>query len=249
MCSLLHGDCLIEMNQIPDHSIDLVVCDPPYGVLNKSNPSAKWDSVIPFDDLWEQYLRVVKPNAAIILFGNGMFTAHLMMSKEKLWRYNLIWKKGERTTGFLNANRMPLRNHEDICVFYQSAPTYNPQFIKCDLHHRNHGKGNMEHPTHNNCYGNFVETPTIITDTKFPKSIINIQPPHKGFYHPTEKPVELMEWLILTYSNVGDTVLDNCMGSGTTGIAALELHRNFIGIEMDKNYFNIASNRIKEKFN
>lgn len=123
---LIHGDCLEEMKQIADKSVDVIICDLPYGVLNKGNNNAKWDSVIPFEDLWCIYNRIIKDNGAIILFGQGMFTASLMKSNPKMWRYNLIWDK-IATTGFLNANRMPLRSHEDICIFYKSLPIYNPQ--------------------------------------------------------------------------------------------------------------------------
>ena len=242
---LHNGDCLELMKDIPDKSIDMILCDLPYGVLNKSNPNAKWDSVIPFEDLWKEYLRIIKDNGAIVLFGSGMFTANLMISNSKLWKYNLVWKKGDRTSGFLNAKKMPLRNHEDICVFYKKLPVYNPQMEKCEPHKRNHSKGNMLNPQANNCYGNFVEVPTIISDEKYPKSVINIQPEHKEFYHPTQKPVALCECLIKTYTDEGDTVLDNCMGSGTTGVACINTGRNFIGIELDEGYFDIAQKRIQ----
>lgn len=244
---LIHGDCLIEMNNIPNKSIDAIICDLPYGVLNKSNASAKWDSVIPFDKLWKQYERIIKDNGAIILFGQGMFTAELMASNKKLWRYNLIWDKVAKT-GFLNTSRMPLRQHEDIIIFYKQLPTYNPQMVKCEPHKRNHSKGNMKQPQKNSCYGNFVETPTIISDDKFPTSIISIPKEHETgkFHHPTLKPLSLLEYLIKTYTNEGDTVLDNTMGSGTTGVACVNLNRSFIGIEMDNKYFEIAENRIND---
>lgn len=132
------GDCLELMNDIPDKSVDCVICDLPYGSLNKTNANAKWDSVIPFDKLWKQYKRVVKDNGAIILFGQGLFTAELMFSNKKMWRYNLIWKKGNRVTGFLNTKKMPLRNHEDICVFYKKLPVYNPQMT---IGRKPHGRG------------------------------------------------------------------------------------------------------------
>ena len=139
---LIHGDCLIEMQKIPDGSIDAVICDLPYGVLNRSNRSAKWDSVIPLDKLWEHYRRIVKENGAIVLFAQGMFTARLMMSNPDMWRYNLIWDKINRPTGFLDANRKPLRIHEDICVFYRSQPTYNPQFTYGSVNHSRGKPGN-----------------------------------------------------------------------------------------------------------
>lgn len=239
------GDCLEIMKSIPDKSVDMILCDLPYGVLNKSNQSAKWDCVIPFDKLWEQYERVIKDNNAIVLFGQGMFSAKLMLSNERLWRYNLIWDK-VMPSGFLNSNRMPLRVHEDVCVFYKKLPTYNPQMEKCEPHKRNHSKGNLLKPQTNSCYGNFVETPTIISDEKFPKSIIQISKEHCNgkFYHPTQKPVALLKYLIKTYTNEGETVLDNCMGSGSTGVACKNTNRNFIGIELNDEYFEIAKQRI-----
>ena len=245
MIQLIKGDCLIEMQNIPDKSIDAIICDLPYGVLNKGNSSAKWDSVIPFDKLWSSYERIIKDNGIIVLFGQGMFTADLLISNKKLWRYNLVWDKVAKT-GFLNSKRMQLRQHEDICIFYKSLPTYNPQMVKCEPHKRNHSKGNMLNPQKNSCYGSFVETPTIVSDEKFPTSIISIPKEHETgkFHHPTQKPVLLLEYLIKTYTNEGDTVLDNTMGSGTTGVACKNLNRSFIGIEMDDKYFEIAKERI-----
>jgi len=245
MIQLIKGDCLIEMQNIPDKSIDAIICDLPYGVLNKGNSSAKWDSVIPFDKLWSSYERIIKDNGIIFLFGQGMFTADLLISNKKLWRYNLVWDKVAKT-GFLNSKRMQLRQHEDICIFYKSLPTYNPQMVKCEPHKRNHSKGNMLNPQKNSCYGSFVETPTIVSDEKFPTSIISIPKEHETgkFHHPTQKPVLLLEYLIKTYTNEGDTVLDNTMGSGTTGVACKNLNRSFIGIEMDDKYFEIAKERI-----
>jgi len=240
------GDCLKRMKEIEDKSIDMILCDPPYGVLNKSNPSAKWDSIIPFEPLWEQYKRITKPNAAIVLFSQGMFTANLMLSNPKWWRYNLIWDKVLKN-GFLNANRQPLRQHEDICVFSSGQTTYNPQMVKCEPHKRNHGKGSMGKQV-NNCYGSFVSTPTIISDEKYPTSIISFPKKHINgkSYHPTEKPTDILEYLINTYSNENDLVLDNTCGSGSCGVAAINTNRRFIGIEKDEKYFNIACDRIEE---
>lgn len=246
MIDLLRGDCLELMKDIPDKSIDMILCDLPYGVLNKKNPNAKWDCVIPFVDLWREYERVIKDNGAIVLFASGMFTADLMQSNRKMWRYNLVWDKISKT-GFLNANRMPLRQHEDICVFYKRLPTYNPQMTKCEPHKRNHSKGNMLKPQKNSCYGNFVEVPTTVTDEKYPTSVLTFAKPHPSIaVHQTEKPIELLEWLIKTYSNEDDVVLDNCMGSGSTGIACVNTNRNFIGIELNENYYNIARERISK---
>lgn len=239
-------DCLIGMKQIPDGSVDCIICDLPYGVLNKQSEGGSWDTIIPFEPLWEQYKRITKPNAAIILFAQGMFTAKLMMSNPKMWRYNLVWDKVLKS-GFLNSKRMPLRQHEDICVFYNKLPTYNPQMTKCEPHKRNHTKGNGKHREVNRCYGSYVETPTIISDEKFPTSIISIPKQHivGKSYHPTEKPVSLIQWLIRTYSNPNDVVLDNTIGSGTTAIAAMRENRHFIGFELNKEYYDKACKRIK----
>ena len=242
---LLCGDCLELMKEIPDKSVDMILCDLPYGCTNRNSPSAKWDNVIPFPQLWDAYRRVIKDNGAIILFGTGMFTAKVMQSNEKWWRYNLIWKKGDRVTGFLNARRQPCRNHEDIIVFYKKQPTYNPQMEKCEPHKRNHSRGNGQHKETNNIYGKYMEVKTVVTDEKFPKSVITVQPEHKDFFHPSQKPIELLEWLIKTYTNEGETVLDNCTGSGSTGVACVKTGRNFIGIELDEQYFAIAQKRIE----
>lgn len=243
---IYHEDCLEGMKRIPDASIDCIICDLPYGVLNKGNESAQWDNVIPFDLLWKQYERVIKENGAIILFAQGMFTADLMISNRELWRYNLIWQKGGRCSGFLNAKKMPLREHEDILVFYKTMPVYNPQMTKCEPHQRNHSRGKMNKEQTNRCYGNFGKPEDVITDLKYPKSILNFNRPHPQI-HPTQKPVMLVSWLINTYTNEGDTILDNCMGSGTTAIAAIRTKRNYIGFEIEKEYFDLANKRIKEE--
>lgn len=239
-------DCLEGMKQIPDGTVDAVICDLPYGVLNSQSDGGSWDTVIPFEPLWEQYQRVCKPNAAIVLFAQGMFTADLMQSNRKMWRYNLVWKKGDRCSGFLNANRMPLRNHEDIVIFYDKLPTYNPQMrTGFPNHTRGHGGGKLK----NGCYGKFDPwtRSEVITTEKFPLSIIDIAKEHdvNKQFHPTQKPVDLLRYLVLTYTNEGDTVLDNCMGSGTTAIACIKERRHFIGFELNKEYFDKACKRIK----
>lgn len=245
MIDLRQGDCLELMKEIPDKSIDMILCDLPYGCLNKNK--AKWDVPIDFIELWKQYNRIIKDNGAIVLFGQGIFTAECILSNKKNFRYMLVWDKIAKN-GFLNANRMPLRQHEDIIIFYKKQPTYNPQMTKCEPHKRNHGKGKMQNSPVNNCYGNFIDLPTTISDEKFPTSIVSIPKEHCNgkFFHPTQKPVKLLEWLIKTYTNENDLVLDNCMGSGSTGIACLNTNRNFIGIELDENYFNIAKERIEK---
>ena len=240
---IYNEDCLEGMKRIADGAVDCIITDLPYGVLNKGNEGGKWDSVIPFEPLWKQFKRVTKPNAAIVLFAQGMFTADLMQSNREWWRYNLIWKKGNRCAGFLNANRQPLRNHEDIVVFYQKQPIFNPQKWK--------GRPNHTHSVHrsvkgNRCYGEHNQMPTIITEWKFPYSIIDVENEHKDFFHPTQKPVDLIRYLILTYSNEGDTILDATIGSGTTAVAALMEKRHFIGFETNKEYFDIAQGRIDQ---
>ena len=242
------GDCLELMKEIPDKSIDCIICDLPYSVLNKRNVNAQWDRIIPFEPLWEAYERIIKPNGAILLFCQGMFTSDLMQSNRKLWRYNLIWDKSA-PTGFLNANRMPLRQHEDIVMFYRALPTYNPQMMKCAPHQRNHGRGRGKHVNTNNCYGKWNEIEQTISDEKYPTSIITIPKEHKNgqFFHPTQKPVELIRYLIRTYTNEGDLVLDNCVGSGTTAVAAIKEKRHFIGMELNKEYYDIACKRIKKE--
>lgn len=242
---IYQGDCLELIKQLPDKSIDCIICDPPYEVLNKNNKDAQWDRIIPFDELWQQYERVAKDNAAIILFAQGMFTARLMMSNPKLWRYNLIWQKGGRCSGFLNAKKMPLREHEDIVVFYRKQPTYNPQMTKCLPHERNHSRGRQQGEQTNRCYGEFGKAEDIITDLKYPKSILNFNRPHPQI-HPTQKPVALIQYLIKTYSNENDLILDNCIGSGTTAVAAIKEKRHFIGMELNKEYYDIACKRVKE---
>ena len=239
-------DCLAGMEDIPDGTVDAVICDPPYEVLNKGNRKSQWDRLLQMDRMWEQYRRVVKPNGAIILFCQGMFTAKLMLSNEEMWRYNLIWDK-QRTTGFLNANKMPLRCHEDIAVFYRETPVYHPQFTKGIPTHK---RGNGSHRNDNKCYGGYSnsgETAVDHGDDKYPTSIIRIKKEWGSeAWHPTQKPLELIRWLVRTYTNEGDTVLDNCMGSGTTAIACLAENRKFIGYETDEEYFSKANKRIED---
>ena len=244
MITLKQGNCLELMKDISDKSIDMILCDLPYGCLNKGK--AKWDIPIPFESLWEQYNRIIKDNGVIILFGQGIFTAQCIFSNKDNFRYTLVWDKVAKN-GFLNANRIPLRQHEDIIVFYKKLPTYNPQMVKCEPHKRNHGKGRMLNHLVNNCYGNYLDLSTTISDKKFPSSIITISKEHCNgkFFHPTQKPVALLEYLIKTYTNENDLVLDNCMGSGSIGVACVNTNRNFIGIELDKNYFEIAKERIE----
>ena len=246
--TIYNMDCLEGMKRIPDGTVDAVICDLPYGVLNGESEGGSWDTIIPFEPLWAEYRRVCKPTAAIVLFAQGMFTADLMHSNPKMWRYNLIWKKGDRASGFLNANRMPLRNHEDIVVFYDKLPTYNPQMrTGFPNHTRGHGGGKLK----NGCYGKFDPwaRSEVITTEKFPLSIIDIAKEHdvNKQFHPTQKPVDLLRYLVLTYTNEGDTVLDNCIGSGTTAIACIKEQRHFIGFELNKEYYEKAVKRINNE--
>lgn len=242
---LYQGDCLEIMKNIKDKSVDMILCDLPYGVTSKN----KWDTIIPYEPLWKEYKRIIKDNGAIILFGQDKFTARTMLSNEKMHRYNLIWNK-VLTSGFLNAGRMPLREHEDIMVFYKKLPTYNPQFTEGKPLH-GMGEKFKKIKNSNNNYNDFnsCNNPSANREgdtKKYPKSILTF--PRKAsskMLHPTEKPVELLEYLIKTYSNENDVILDNCMGSGGTGVACLKTNRSFIGIELDKGYFNIAKERIE----
>lgn len=235
------GDCLQVMKDIDKGSVDMILADLPFGVTKNSK-----DICIPMKPLWEEYTRIIKDNGAIVLFGQGMFTADLMMANKKMWRYNLIYNKGNRVSGFLNANRQPLRSHEDILVFYKKQPTYNPQFTEGQPLH---GKGNkyLNKEGVNNNYGYYD---TTIPETrkgstqKFPKSVLNFNRPHPAL-HPTEKPVELCENLILTFTNPDELVLDNTCGVGTTCLAAKNTKRNFIGIENDQEWYDIAIKRLK----
>ena len=234
------GDCLDVMKLIDNNSIDMILCDLPYGVTKN-----KWDSVIDLDKLWGEYERVIKANGAIVLFGQDKFSAKLMLSNEKMHRYNLIWEK-TTPTGHLNAKKMPLRSHEDLLVFYKQLPTYNPQKttgherkVSTAIHKRNSKK------TSN--YGEHGLT-TYDSTERYPKSVLKFATDkQKSSLHPTQKPLALIEYLIATYSNEGETILDNCAGSGTTGLAAKNLNRNYIMIENDKVNYEICIERVGEK--
>jgi len=235
---LWFGDCLVEMDKIPDNSIDLILCDLPY-----QKTKNKWDSLIDMNLLWQQYKRIRKSNAAIILFGQDKFTAKLMLSNEEEHRYNLIWEKTQ-PTGFLNSKRMPLRNHEDIMIFYKSLPTYNPQ--KTIGHTRK--VSTAVHKRNSKMTTNYGEHDFLGYDSteRFPLSVWKFKKDQQtSSLHPTQKPVLLLEDLIKSYSNENDLILDNTMGSGSTGVACKNTNRRFIGIEKDKIYFDIAVERIR----
>lgn len=237
---LIHGDCLVEMQNIPDKSIDMILCDLPYGVT-----SCKWDIVIPFEPLWKQYERIIKDNGAIVLFGCEPFSSHLRLSNLGLYRYDIIWDKVNLYTGALLANKMPMRRHENISVFYKKLPTYNKQYRqgKAYKRKRRNDKGVGEYAS-----SSYQRTETVNDGNHNPCSILPIEGGNrseKGF-HPTQKPVALLEYLIKTYSNEGETILDNTMGSGSTGVACVNTNRNFIGIELNEEYFKIAEKRIND---
>ena len=241
---MYNEDCIGErgMCLIPNKSIDMILCDLPYGQTARN----KWDTVIPFNILWEQYSRIIKDNGAIVLFANGIFTADLMQSNRRLWRYNIVWNK-IMTTGFLNANRMPLRCHEDICVFYKKLSTYNPQKFKGEGKSHSKSKKDREDISGTN-YGKagMIDKSEEHGDMKFPTSIITFEKVHPSLtIHPTQKPVELFEWLINTYSNECETVLDNCMGSFTTAISCINTNRNYIGFENDDKYYELGQERVR----
>lgn len=241
MIRCLHGDCLELMKDIPDKSIDMILCDLPYGTTCN-----EWDKKIDLSALFQQYHRIIKEHGAIALFSQMPFSADLVNADRRHFRYEWIWQKSQGT-GHLNANRMPLKIHESILIFYDKLPTYNPQkTYGHDCYREKHYKGSPN-------YGSQHECETICKDgsrypvdvVKFPQCNCSKEKP----VHPTQKPVPLLEYLIRTYTNEGETVLDNCMGSGSTGVACVNTNRNFIGIELDEGYFNIAKKRIEEAVN
>lgn len=241
--TLWNKECLGAMRDIPDGSIDMVMCDLPYGTT-----ACKWDTIIPFEPLWAAYRRVCKKNAAIVLTASQPFTSALVMSNVKEFRYQWTWDKMVTPTGHLNAKKMALRRTEDVLVFYHSQCTYNPQMTT--------GKAVSKTATtaQRKCvYGAHADTGCKDVTTRYPVNLLQIKKvdTRHGRLHPTQKPVALMEYLIKTYSNEGDTVLDNCMGSGTTGVACGNLNRRFIGIEKDTEhgYFQIAQQRISAAYN
>jgi len=234
---IIHGDCLEVMRQFPDKSIDMILCDLPYGTT-----ACKWDTIIPFEPLWEQYERIIKDNGAILLFAQTPFDKVLGCSNINLLRYEWVWIK-EQGTGNLSANKKPLKQHENILVFYKKLPTYNPQMTK--------GKPYkiIRQYNDNEIFGKTVTKNGYITKNegkRYPTSILYFKRELKERYHPTQKPVALCEYLIKTYTLPGEVVLDNCIGSGTTAIACINTGRNFIGIEIEEKYVKIARERIEK---
>lgn len=225
-------DCLEGMNRISDASIDLILCDLPYGTTRN-----KWDEILPFETLWIQYRRVIKDHGAIVLFADGLFTAKLILSNVSMWRYNLIWDK-QRGCDFLNANVKPLKSHEDICVFYKKKPIYNKQAWYSTPYKRT--KNGRLSDNYGQCDEAWSESKN---GERNPLSILSFARDGKRL-HPTQKPVDLLKWLIRTYTNPGAVVLDNCMGVGSTCVAAVETNRHYIGFETDEHYFELACNRL-----
>ena len=238
---LYHGDCLEAMKNIADKSIDMILCDLPYGTTNCS-----WDIVIPFEPLWEQYNRIIKDNGAIVLFGSEPFSSALRMSNIKNYKYDWVWEKS-KATGFLNAKKRPLVAHEYIHVFYKKQPLYNPQMREGTPYN----KGMRKQQTENDVYGEFKQVEVKSEGKRYPRSVIYYKTAETEVetFHKTQKPVSLLEYLINTYTNTGEVVLDNCMGSGSTGIACINTNRKFIGIELDDTYFNVAKERINNALN
>lgn len=237
--NLILGDCLERMMEIPDKSVDLVLCDLPYGTT-----ACKWDSVIPLEMLWQAYYRVLKPAGAIVLTACQPFTTALAASNLKDFKYDLVWHKSKSGSAF-TAKYRPMAKHESILVFAKGKTTYNPQMTEGEPYTRTRQPSEINN--HKLGLGKEVST-TVNTGFRYPESVIFFQQKwrRQDQVHPTQKPVELMEYLINTYSNLGETVLDNCMGSGTTGIACVNTGRSFIGIEMDEGYFKVASERIEK---
>ena len=234
---ILVGDCLELMKRIPSNSVDMVLCDLPYGTTK-----CKWDTIIPFEALWEEWYRVSKLNAPFVLTASQPFTSIMIASNLKHYKYNWVWEKS-KSTGYLNAKRMPMKAHEDVCVFYRKPPIYNPQMFQGTPYY----KGSAHRPTA--VYG--AQKEVLVenkTGLRYPRTVQYFKTAESEgkVIHPTQKPVSLFEYLLKTYTNEGDTVLDNCIGSGTTAIAALKSNRNFIGMEKDPTYARDCMDRINK---
>jgi site-specific DNA-methyltransferase (adenine-specific) len=244
--SIYNEDCLEGMKRIPEGSVDCIICDLPYGTT-----ACKWDTIIPFEPLWEQYERIIKDNGAIVLFAGEPFTSKLILSHINLFRQKLTWLK-TRPTNVFNAKKQFMNWTEDICIFYKKLPIFNPQmrtdgvFTGTKVQRNNHDRSN-------GTLGKTGEKKDYVHESNgglfYPKTVLEYSNVHNGGrgLHPTQKPVSLIEYLIKTYTNEGDIILDNCMGSGTTAIAAIRTKRNFIGFELQKEYFDIANKRIKNE--
>lgn len=235
---ILHGDCLNIMKNIPDHSVDMIFCDLPYGITN-----CEWDKRIPLDELWLAYKRIIKKNGAVLLFAQQPFATDLISSNRKWFRYEWVWEKS-RAVGVYNCNKMPLRCHELILVFYQRLPTYHPQFVEGKPYQK---KGSccmarvyrQRPPQMRN-----IDNPGI----RYPRDVLRMNSVSGTTFHPTQKPLELLKYFILTYTNPGEIILDNCIGSGSTAVAAIETGRQFIGIEQEEEFVTIAKMRCEQAY-
>ena len=235
---LLNGDCIEMMKTLEPESVDLILTDLPYGVLNQRN---NWDNIINFENMWSEVNRISKLNTAFITTAKQPFTSQLIMSNLKNFKYTLVWEKS-KATGYLNSKRMPLVAHEDIVVFYKKPPTYNPQMVLG----KPYDKGKAVRDTES--YGEQTKAIHVKNEDgyRYPRSVVYFKTAEReGKLHPTQKPIKLFEWLVKTYSNENDVILDITMGSGTTGVAALNLNRKFIGIELDTGYYKISEKRFK----
>lgn len=233
--SLMQGDCIELLPSVIDSSVDMVLADPPYGTTQ-----CKWDAIIPLDLMWRQLKRIIKQNGAIVMMASQPFTTTLIASNIDTFKYCLVWDKVNRITGFLNVKKQPLRRTEDIVIFYRKQPVYNPQMVNGKPYKTRHGIGSKN-------YGRQEKTYYESDGKRYPQDIIAIKADERGTVgriHPTQKPVALMEYLIKTYTNEDETVLDFSMGSGTTGVACRNLKRRFIGMELDEKYFAVAKKRI-----
>jgi len=237
--NLMQGDCLERMKDIPDGAIDMVLADPPYGTT-----ACKWDTVIDLPAMWDQLKRIIKPNGAIVMTASQPFTSALVMSNPKMFKYDWVWKK-PKGTGHLNAKRMPMKDKEDILVFYDKQCTYNPVFTKGSPYKSKAGDPSLS-TSMTDSYGSYTNKRENNPGRRYPKQVQEFPVVERDTVHPTQKPVALMEYLIKTYTNEAEIVLDFTMGSGSTGVAAANLGRNFIGIELDSDYFSTAESRINE---
>jgi DNA modification methylase len=234
---LFNGDCLEIMPTLQSQSVDLIIADLPYGTTECS-----WDSIIPFEPMWQCINHVARPDTAILLFAQAPFDKVLACSNLKDFRHEWIWEK-PNATGFFNAKKMPMKAHENILVFYKSLPTYNPQKT---MGHKRASARKVGTQRQSECYGKDIKITEYDSTERYPRSVIKFSSDKQiSNYHPTQKPLALIEYFVRTYSNPNDTVLDFCMGSGTTGVAAQRLGRNFVGIEKEQKYFETAKNRIE----
>ena len=239
MIKLIKGDCLEKMKEIESGSIDAIITDPPYGTT-----ACKWDSVIPLEPMWEQLKRIIKPNGAIVMTASQPFTSVLVVSNLKMFKYDWVWRK-PKGTGHLNAKKQPMRDKEDILIFYGKQCTYNPQMTEGKPYKNKAGKDHGATTSRAEIYGFYTNKREDNNGLRYPKQIQDFPVVERGTVHPTQKPIALMEYLIKTYTNEGETVLDFTMGSGSTGVACVNTNRSFIGIEQDDKYFEIAEKRIK----